>query len=397
MDYLLAPALITALIACVALSVALFAAHRGRKVPEAATQGHDQTPSAQEAAVLEALCRDIRARTNGVVGLAEMLVAAPLPEDQLRQAEQIADSGRTMLRLLGDVLDVTRIDAGGLRLQTEPTNLRDLLGHSVGLMQTSAQARGLSLVLVVDDVVPDLVMLDRARLRQVMLNLIGNAVKFTPRGRIDVQARVAQTDTGPQLAISVIDPGKGIARERQGEIFQPFFRHTASGDPSSSAALATPASGTGLGLALSSRIVRAMGGEIALESAPGLGSCFTVRLPLVANAAASPTAGDFETELALPDARHRELKSGYLLRKQALLSGLKAAAQSPGEYPQAANWDSLTGQLRRLADAATSFGDDRLGDLARRLHGELENQPSPRLRHEVLLRHWDELQAASHP
>lgn len=342
--------------------------------------------------MLEALCRDIRARTNGVVGLAEQLVAAPLPEDQLRQAELIADSGRTMLRLLGDVLDVARIDAGGLQLQAEPSDLRDLLCHSVNLMQASARARGLSLVLVVDDAVPPQVLLDRARLRQVMLNLIGNAVKFTAQGRIDVQARLAQTPAGPQVAISVIDPGQGISRERQAEIFQPFFRHAAPAEATGHAALP---SGTGLGLALSSRILRAMGGEIALESAPGLGSCFTVRLPLVSGPGPTPELAD--AELPAPAsadmARFPELQSRYLLRKEVLFTTLQAALTSPTVVSPAADWDTLTTQLHRLAGVAANFGDDRLGQLAHKLHGELCAQSNPRLRHEALLRHWHDLQA----
>lgn len=280
MAELLAPAL--TLLACLALGVALVAARRGRAVVQPALPAPPPRPSAQEAATLEALCRDLRQRTNGIVGLAELLVAAPLPEDQLRQAELIAGSGRSVLRLLGDVLDVTRIDAGGLQVQAEPSDLRDLLDHSVNLMQASARARGLLLVLVVDDAVPPQVMLDRARLRQVLLNLIGNAVKFTGHGRIDVQARLAQTSRGPQLAISVIDPGIGIGHDRQGDIFQPFFHRAPEplGRPMDT-------TGTGLGLALSSRIVRAMGGEIALESAPGQGSCFTIRLPMIAVTKAS--------------------------------------------------------------------------------------------------------------
>ncbi|MXO71681.1 sensor histidine kinase [Alteraurantiacibacter buctensis] len=391
MDHLLAFALIVNFATLAALGVALVAVRRGRLARAAAAPDPDPAPqpvsqAAQEAAVLEALCRDIRARTNGVVGLAELLVAAPLPEEQLRQAELIADSGRTMLRLLGDVLDVTRIDAGGLQLEAEPTDLRELLGHSVGLMQASARARGLTLVLVVDDGVPALIELDRARLRQVVLNLVGNAIKFTESGRIDVQARLAQTDSGPQLAISVIDTGPGIARERQADIFQPFFRQA------STAAPAMPASGTGLGLALTSRIVRAMGGEIALESAPGLGSCFTVRLPMAASEHAEADAP--ATRPSDPH-QQREMRSHYLLRRQALLSGLREIALSPGLHPHDANWDNLASQLHRLADIAATFGDARLGDVARRLHGELRQQPSPRLRHEVLLRHWDELQAAS--
>lgn len=340
--------------------------------------------------MLETLCQDIRQRTNGIVGLTELLLAAPLPEDQLRQAELIADSGRTMLRLLGDVLDVTRIDAGGLQLQSEPSDLRDLLGHSVNLMHASARARGLSLVLVVDDAVPPQVALDRARLRQVLLNLLGNAVKFTRQGRIDVQARVAQTPTGPQLAISVIDPGVGIAREKQEDIFQPFFRQSAG-----SAKPEADSTGTGLGLALSSRIVRAMGGEISLESAPGLGSCFTVRLPLVTDGEALMPDDGSDQAWAMPvdPPGLDHLEARYQQRKETLFVSLRAATLPDPRWPET-NWDNLTSQLQGLAGVAANFGDAHLGNLARRLLADLHHHTSPRLRQEAVLWQWDELQAA---
>lgn len=392
-------AIALSLLACAAPGVALLVARRGAAT---GTAGQDQPappppatnlPPAQEAALLEALCQDIRQRTNGIVGLSELLLAAPLLEDQLRQAELIADSGRTMLRLLGDVLDVTRIDAGGLQLQSEPSDPRDLLGHSVNLMQASASARGLSLVLVVDDAVPRQIALDRARLRQVLLNLIGNAVKFTRQGRIDVQARVAQTPAGSQLAISVIDPGVGIAREKQEEIFQPFFRRTAG-----SANPAADSTGTGLGLALSSRIVRAMGGEISLESAPGLGSCFTVRLPLVADAAplVPHEASDQAWVLPVDPPGLHQLEARYRQRKEALFASLQAATLPDPRWPET-NWESLTSQLQGLAGVAANFGDAHLGNLARRLCTELHHHTSPRLRQEAVLRQWDELQAARRP
>ena len=395
MDQLLSPALMLALIltllGCATLGVAYTRARRSAQAAASALQAPlaRNAPSVREAAMLEALCQDLRTRTNGIVGLAELLLAAPLPEEQLHQADLIADSGRSLLRLLGDVLDVTRIDSGGLQLQAEPSDLRELLGHSVTLMQASARSRGLALVLLVDDAVPAQVVIDRARLRQVVLNLLGNAVKFTREGRIDVQARVAQTTTGPQLAISVIDSSEGIAHDRQGEIFQPFFRQKAP-----IGRTFREKTGTGLGLALSSLIVRAMGGDIALESAPGLGSCFSIRLPLV-----TPSFGRQVTGTAnqAPEAGAnslpvRELEAQYHRHRDAMLASLHAASL-PGFPGDETNWDSLASQLHRLAGVAASFGDEQMCDLARRIHAELSGQATPRLCKEAVLRHWDELQA----
>ena len=355
--------------------------------------------------MLEALCQEIRARSSGMVGLAEQLVGAPLPEDQRHQAELIADSGRTMIRLLGDVLDVTRIDTGGLQLLAEPTDLREVLDHHVNLMRSSARTRGLALSLMVDDAVPPLVVLDRARLRQVLLNLVGNAVKFTQRGTIEVQARVAQTAGGSQLAISVIDPGVGIAREQQAAIFQPFFRQEAG-----SFTPARGTSGTGLGLALSSRIVAAMGGEIALESAPGLGSCFTVRLPMVMTdaehdpAPCSPErAPEPEseperelTQVALSPnlARLCDLEARYKRRKDTLFASLHAALDTPPQRAAETDWTAIASQLHRLAGVAANFDDARLGDIARHLHDQFRTLGTARQRHALLSQSWDALQAA---
>lgn len=390
----LAPALVLAL-SLLAIAGLGWQVHRGReqRLPKPLAQPTSPvSPSHDEAAMLEALCQDLRARTSGMVGLAEQLVGAPLAEDQQHQAELIADSGRTMIRLLGDVLDVTRIDAGGLQLLTEPTDLREVLEHHINLMRASAQTRGLALSLMVDDAVPPQVVLDRARLRQVLLNLVGNAVKFTERGMIEVQVRVAQTAGGPQLAISVIDPGVGIARERQAAIFQPFYRQ----DPSANA-LARGTSGTGLGLALSSRIVAAMGGEIALESAPGLGSCFTIRLPMVeAEMDRSPVPGaSGREEVALSPnlARLCDLEARYHRRKETLFASLHAALHTPPQRAAETDWTAITSQLHRLAGVAANFDDARLGDLARQLYDQFRAQGNPRQRRALLARSWDALQA----
>lgn len=358
------------------------------------------SPLHGEAAMLEILCQDIRARTSGMVGLAEQLVGAPLAEDQQHQAELIADSGRTMIRLLGDVLDVTRIDAAGLQLLAEPTDLREVLDHHVNLMRASARTRGLALSLMVDDAVPPQVVLDRTRLRQVLLNLVGNAVKFTQRGTIEVQARVAQTAGGSQLAISVIDSGIGIARERQAAIFQPFFRHEVGTAPSG-----RTTSGTGLGLALASRIVNAMGGEIALESAPGLGSCFTVRLPMVvAGTDYDPTSYSPERgcesvpepgQVALSPglAQLCDLEERYNRRKDSLFASLQAALSTPPQRAAETDWTAIASQLHRLAGVAANFDNARLGDLARHLHDQFRAQANAHQRHALLAENWDALQA----
>ncbi|OQW40596.1 MAG: hypothetical protein A4S12_09915 [Proteobacteria bacterium SG_bin5] len=218
---------------------------------------------------LAQMSHEIRTPMNGVIGFTDLLQRTALDPVQRDYVRLIADSGRAMMRLLSDVLDLSKVEAGHLRLISEPIELRAKLDHVAALMAPLAREKKLALSVDVAPDVPQRVMGDTLRLRQVLLNLVGNAIKFTGAGQVAI--RVARA--GERLEISVRDTGIGIARDQIDAVFQPFVQADAS--------IARRYGGTGLGLAITAELVRLMGGAIAVESVLGQGSCFTVALPLV--------------------------------------------------------------------------------------------------------------------
>ncbi|MCL6251171.1 ATP-binding protein [Altererythrobacter sp. KTW20L] len=247
-------------------------------------------------AFLIGMSHELRTPMNAVIGFTEMLLEADLPESQHQQVRLIADSGRAMLRLLNDVLDISRIKAGQVRLVEEETDLAEELRQAIALMQPIAAAKGLDLSLDLSDEVPARLALDRLRLRQVVLNLIGNALKFTDRGHVRVGLALA----ADQVAITVRDTGRGIAAERLPGLFTPF--------PPEHGTAERHYGGTGLGLPICQQLVRLMGGTIDVDSIAGQGSLFAIRLPLrdVGRASAAPVAAAAPPETA-PSLRGRRV------------------------------------------------------------------------------------------
>ena len=202
---------------------------------------------------------EIRTPLNGILGMAELLLDTPLTPEQTTYVKATKTSGDALLSLIEEILDFSKIEAGKLELETQPFSLTDLVEDIVELLGPRAQAKGLEIASDVDERLPERVIGDATRLRQVLLNLAGNAIKFTETGGVGVIVE-AGADSG-EIVFEVRDTGIGIAPEQQARIFHEFEQ--ADGGS------ARKFGGTGLGLAISRRIVERMGGRIEVESAPG--------------------------------------------------------------------------------------------------------------------------------
>jgi signal transduction histidine kinase/ActR/RegA family two-component response regulator len=217
---------------------------------------------------------ELRTPMTAVVGMTELLRATALDSQQAEYAEAISVSAEHLLTVVNDILDYTRLGVGQLRVESQPLDLRRVCEDVVALVAGRAREKGLELVLRFESGVPSYVVGDPGRLRQVLVNLLSNAVNFTAHGTVLLRVTAAGIDRGDRalVAFAVSDTGIGIASERIHELFRPF------------AQLATPSPyghrGTGLGLAISRELAELMDGSIRLRSEPGVGSTFTVELPL---------------------------------------------------------------------------------------------------------------------
>lgn len=236
-----------------------------------------QEANAAKSAFLANMSHEIRTPMNAILGFAELL--GPLVEESKpqRYLAAITSSGKTLLTLINDILDLSKIEAGRLDLQYEPIRLSQLFDEVVHIFSEKARAKGLSLQAEVAPVLSAGVLLDEVRLRQILFNTVGNALKFTERGHILMRAWTEpppQNQSGLRLYLEVEDTGIGIPVEQQERIFEAFAQ--ASGQSTKKYG------GTGLGLAITRRLTEMMGGQVTLSSAPGEGACFRFLFPNVA-------------------------------------------------------------------------------------------------------------------
>jgi PAS domain S-box-containing protein len=319
---------------------------------------------------------EIRTPLNGIIGMSGLLLDTPLSAEQATYARAVKTSGDALLALIEELLDFSKIEAGRIDLEHRPFALAALVEDITELLAPRAQARGLEIAAYVDERLPAEVIGDAARLRQVLLNLAGNAIKFTPAGGV---ALIVEPGIWPgEISFMVRDTGIGIAPEAQRRIFREFEQ--------ASEKTARNYGGTGLGLSISERIVKRMGGRITLESDEGRGATFVVSVPLAATGRAdgappafvAPDLAGKAIMLVAPQTIEASLVARRLERWGAATATVADASVARALLPERA-WHAVlvdhgTGEaeMRALAEAALAHAAHRIAMVTPAARHELQ-------------------------
>jgi signal transduction histidine kinase/CheY-like chemotaxis protein len=221
-----------------------------------------------KATFLTTVSHELRTPLNGVIGASDLLIARDLDVETRELVNIVKNSGEILLDVINNVLDLSRLDEGKLELVNQSVNLGKVIESCIDPLQVLSQAKGLTLLVDMDESVSRNYMLDPSRIRQLVLNICGNAIKFTNQGTVVISV----TEEGSRVKLAIQDTGIGIAEDKLQEIFDPFAQVDSSVD--------RQFQGSGLGLSIVDRLVRLLGGEIIVESEVGVGTCFSILLPL---------------------------------------------------------------------------------------------------------------------
>lgn len=358
-----------------------------------------QAKQAAEAAVLAkgeflaTMSHEIRTPLNGILPMLELIAHGPLGEDQRQMLATASASSQQLLRIVDDILDYSRLEAQALELEITSLNLRDLLDGVVQLMQRAADAKGLSLTLQLDPSVRLPVRGDPVRLRQVLSNLLANAIKFTARGQVQLRVqRLGEGAAQHQLRFEIIDTGIGIDEALQARLFQSFSQADAS--------TTRIYGGTGLGLAICRRIIDLMHGQIGVQSTPGQGATFWFEIPLLKVPGDLPAMARAPTALLLFSAdamlqkrieriaAHHGLQVQMLSQLDAVVEQLRTAPQ-PGQPAPA--WLLVDARARRSGEAMLQQAlAERGDDDALQVLWLQDDAPAQRPRQRQLPTHFDD-------
>ncbi|WP_233879760.1 ATP-binding protein [Paraburkholderia flagellata] len=317
-----------------------------RDTAEAASRAKDD--------FLAMMSHEIRTPMNGVLGLVEVLERTPLNPDQAQMVDMVHESAGALLQILDDLLDYSKIQAGHLVIDSQPFDMRELVDNAVGLLAARAHEKGLKVRVDVKPEVAALLRGDSVRLRQILFNLFGNAIKFTLAGEVSVHVRARDIGASggalpahQRLSISVTDTGIGIAPAAQAQLFEPFVQAETS--------TTRRFGGTGLGLTICRKLAALMGGTLELESEVDRGTCLTLHIDLPVETR-SGTAGGLRGKRALVTCEDANVAAALMHFGSAL--GMKMRRVAPADLARAARADKA--DLLFVSEALV----DRLGKLS---------------------------------